>query len=145
LIRRDITGVPHFLMLKSDRWNSAGAWWFVGGTEEEQDNGSLEKTVRREMREEMCLVDEDILEIKSLKSVKDLRISKRLGVYTDFEYQIFSVQLSQTSDRVRQFFSPAPKVTVYYAKATREHEFGWLKWDELLQNADLIQDAQPII
>src|ERR1039458_849806 len=38
LIRADFDRKPRFIMLKNTTWDPGGAWWFVGGHQEDEDD-----------------------------------------------------------------------------------------------------------
>ena len=137
LIRADFGGAPHFLVIKSHTWRREGAWTPVMGGEEYEDGRDLVSTVRREVQEEMKLHRDDIVDVRELIAAKDKRVSKRLGLLTEYEYVIFAVQLRQSSPHVREFFVSNPQVLIDYDKAYRIHEFAWLTWSDLLKESHL--------
>jgi ADP-ribose pyrophosphatase YjhB (NUDIX family) len=145
LIRYDIGGVPHFLMLKNNQWNDQGAWWFVGGTEELADGGDLHVTVRREIGEEAKLEESDVVDVRLLLEAVDRDFSKRLGLFSEFDFSVFAVQLRQTSDRVKKLFTKDPVVELDYGGAIRKHEFTWMKWEDLVQNPHLIANTPKLL
>jgi 8-oxo-dGTP pyrophosphatase MutT (NUDIX family) len=146
LIRVDFAGIPRFLVIKSPMWNHAGAFTLVMGAEKKTDDGGkLQNTVKREVQEEMNLAPQDILYAEELNTVNDKRVSKRLGLYTDYTYAIFSVQLLMASEAVKSFLAAEPKINIPLQKAIRTHEFDWLTWDELLASPHLIENMPPVV
>jgi hypothetical protein len=145
LVRADVNAIPHFLVIKSHTWTPEGAWTPVMGGEERIDDGDLLNTVTREVCEEMKLRPDDILDTRELARTNDRRISKRLGLDTQYEFGIFSVQLRQASPAVRAFLTDNPRVVIDYNKAVRTHEFTWLTWAELLAQAHLRAEMPTVI
>jgi hypothetical protein len=87
----------------------------------------------------------DIVDARELSMVKDKRISKRVGLYTEYTYAIFGVQLLQASKAVQHFFVSNPKVSIDYTHAVRVHDFSWLTWQELLDSAHLRREMPTVI
>jgi ADP-ribose pyrophosphatase YjhB (NUDIX family) len=145
LIRADFGGTAKFLAIKSYTWNKDGAWTPVMGGEEPQDNEKLSNTIKREIQEEMKVHSEDIVYIQELAVAHDKRISKRLGIYSEYTYAIFAAQLAQSSARVRHFFASNPTVAIDYSKAVRTHEFTWLPWDNLLTSEHLQTNMPTVV
>lgn len=145
LIRGDIGRTPHFLMINNDQWDHQGAWWFVGGTEEASDKSDLYATVRREVQEETQINGLDIVDVRELTSARDRRISERLGVFTEFEFYVFAVQLRQGVADTQKLSIDNPVVKLDYNGATRIHKFTWMKWEDILQNPHLTTYTPKLI
>ena len=145
LIRVDFRTQPKFLMLKDPMWDPMGGWWFVGGIQESHDNNDLRATLTRELCEELGIVTKDILAAVPFAVAADRRMSERLGIYTEYRYELFSTQLSQNSPRVRSLLVDAPRISVDHHGSSRMHEFRWFTWEELSSAEHLVKHTPSIV
>jgi hypothetical protein len=138
LIRADIAGEPHFLMIESHRWNGPAGWWFVGGTEEPKDAGDLGATVRREVNEELGVMPNEpdaVLDCSPLFPAAsiDKRISGGYGILTEYHFHMFAARLKPEHLKVQVLLRKDPlAVEIPMREAVRIHRFRWITWAELL-------------
>jgi 8-oxo-dGTP pyrophosphatase MutT (NUDIX family) len=138
LIRADLVGEPRFIMISSPTWERSGPWWFPGGAQRSQDSGDLRNTVVREACEELALDPDNIRQPHSRGRCSERRLSKRVGLFTDYNYEIFAVQLKQLLPALRV-------VEGRIQTEERLEHFKWLPWNEILNSPFLSADASCII
>lgn len=138
LIRADLAGQPRFIMLENPKWNREGAWWFVGGAPKIRDEGDLRNTVIRETCEELALQPSALGPPHSRGIALDRRISKRIGLDSDYFYEAFALQIVRSK----------PELLVLEGRVQTEirmEHFRWLSWDEILNSAHLKEHAGCIL
>jgi len=138
LIRADLNGEPRFVMLKNPTWNRNNPLWFVGGTQKPGDKLNLRRTIIREACEELALRPEDIRSPQSRGRASDRRISKRFGLFTEYNYEMFALQLVTTN----------PTLLVVSGRLQTEErveEFQWCTWNEILSSDHLNASAPSLI
>lgn len=134
---------PVFLLRWSDAWG--GYFWFVGGIQEAAD-GSPEVCARRELKQELGLAESAVQLLVPVASVKDKRVSARLGVLTDYTYHLFSVAIddddTSAANLLTKEFAIEKTVGGGYQVCQKCE---WLTWDEIKASPNLIQDAGEIL
>ncbi|MBZ5626412.1 MAG: hypothetical protein LAQ69_48185 [Acidobacteriia bacterium] len=137
LIRADLAGQPRFIMLENPKWDPEGVW-FVGGGPKFRDGGDLRNTVIRETCEELALQLSDLGPPHSRGTVQDLRISERIGLYTDCLYEVFALQIIRSK----------PGLLVLNGRvqtSERKEHFRWMSWDEILSCSHLLKHADTVL
>jgi 8-oxo-dGTP pyrophosphatase MutT (NUDIX family) len=138
LIRADLADQPRFIMLDNPKWNPKGAWWFVGGGPKAHDKGDRSKTVVREACEELALQPADIGPPHLRGTASEKRVSRRIGSYTEYFYDVFALQIVRNKPGL---FVVEGRVLT---EARMEH-FRWLTWDEILNSDHLNSHALCIV
>jgi hypothetical protein len=152
LIRADLDDNPRFILLDNPTWRrpaplsppgsgaatSAHTWWFVGGAQTPQDQNSMRTTVIRETCEELAHAPDKIREPQWRGKATERLVSKRVGLYTQFNYDVFALQLFEMSDELLW-------TKGYVQTFSRKEEYKWLTWDEILKSEFLNANAASVI
>lgn len=113
--------------------------WFIGGIVEPEDD-SLEAAARREFWEETGIGSDRITAMRYLDTVHDNRTSERLGVRTNYTYEIFHCSLGTTVTLPY----PAGEVTITIDGKTSIGRLSWLSAQDLASSDDLARDAPEL-
>ncbi|MGJ8694185.1 MAG: NUDIX domain-containing protein [Thalassotalea sp.] len=132
-----------YLLQHSNAWGE-GYYWFVGGIQEETDQ-SAEHCAIRELEEELHIPKSAITSLSYLKTVKDKRISSRLGALTEYEYSIYSIVLDCRHESVVAISKDNFAIDSHVAWQKHHRKNRWYSENELLTDPNLLKDAGNII
>ncbi|WP_438005120.1 NUDIX domain-containing protein [Sorangium sp. So ce321] len=159
IIKAIVGGETCILMQWSESWgrrdgdgrtsSNSGYYWFIGGLMEPKDEGNLIKCAVREVSEELGVDAGDVQLIEQpLFMCTDRRVSRRVGLYTEFEYYVFAATL-RLSPAVPQFVQPewtrALSIHSASGEATIPRQMRWRTWMEIKNDPLLQEDASVIV
>lgn len=156
LIKGSLSGQEVYLMQRSDTWTREGRYWFVGGRLEaaDQRGGPLEERFRRgalrRLEDELQVLPADLpqplLPLFRDGPAEDRRLSRRLGVYTCYRYQVFYAMLRADREEVRRLFQLESTLhTGSRASRRVERANRWLSWAEICAEPLLTKDMKPVL
>jgi len=134
-----------FLVQRSATW---GGYWFPGGIAEVQDCGDHQRTLLRELEEELALTKADILELSYLFGIKDQYWSQRVKVMTQYQYEVFSVRLGSESTKVKTLLRHEFELRSLEGSSGHKRlrtPYRWCTWSELVEDRGLQRYGRSIL
>lgn len=138
----DESHMAKFLLQHNTAWRG-GYYWWIGGIQELKDKNAIDCAIR-ELNEELGLRQSNIRHLKFEGVATENTISDRIGVLTNYSYNIFTVTLKDT-DKVSQIFKKETSIELPLSGFLVKRHLKWFSWDELRKNEDLKRDAGSIL
>jgi 8-oxo-dGTP pyrophosphatase MutT (NUDIX family) len=159
IIKAEFSGEECILMQWSESWGrrtgdgrataDSGYYWFIGGMMEPADGGSLLRCAAREVGEEVGIDPADVqLFAQALFTHTDVRVSRRVGLYSKLVYHIFgaTLRLSPAVSQIIQLkWTRELSVHTPHGVGTIPRQMRWRTWQEIKADPLLRKDAGGIV
>jgi 8-oxo-dGTP pyrophosphatase MutT (NUDIX family) len=160
VIKANFDGEDCVLMQWSESWGrrdgdgrasgDPGYYWFIGGVMESQDEGSFARCATREICEELGVGVGDVqLFAQVLFQRSDVRVSRRVGLYTEYVYHVFAATLRPSPETAKvvqlEWVREMSVHTRGHGPGMIPRQMRWRKWSEIRQDMLLREDAGVIV
>lgn len=140
LIKSITAGEHLYLMQFSRSWGEY--FWFVGGYLEPNKDSTPVDCAYRELREELAVELPAVISLQPVAEVSDVRISKRLGLLTDYRYHVFHAVLRSDDARVQQLWQ---REFTLRSSGHQDRQNRWMTWDQIEAQPELQANVSPLL